>query len=262
MPSQLPQLPMQSVPLLDTRGIVVDPPALLSRAWWLFQRTVTDYLSDLSDRITAVVASVNGVTTLRATQSQLAGLPGLFTGAIVVVTDYNHVLRWNGSGYEWGPGDAGSGMIQFFDVAPAGVGWKLIDGLGDDGSAIGASHPIKILNSDGTTRNNTTAAAMNVAAGVFIAGSNAYNGAVTAKTVPTVAAPVFTGASVTPTGTLGVSSSNITVLASSTTSAAAGNHSHNFTGNPLTPSGTNSAPAATLPAPPVDYVAALPYIRK
>ncbi len=253
---------MQSVPPLDTRGVPVDPPALLSRPWWLFLRTVTDYLSDLSDRIASAVLSINRITMLQATQSQLAGLPGLVKGSLVEVTDYQHVLRWTGSAYEWGPGESGSGMIQFFDAAPTGVGWKLIDGLGDDGSAIGALHPIKILNADGTTRDNITAAAMNVAAAVFIAGSNAYNGAVTAKTVPTVAAPVFTGASVTPTGSLGASSSNITVLASSTTSAAAGNHSHNFTGNPLTPSGTNSAPAATLPGPPVDYVQALPYLRK
>ncbi len=228
---QLPQLPLQSVPIADNRGGDPALPNLFARAWWLYFNAITSFLSGLLTQFTALQAAVAGGSgIIQATQSQLAGLSGLSVGSLVEVTDYQHVLRWTGSAFTWGPGDSGSGMIQFFDVAPSGVGWKLVDGNGDDGMPIGAGHPIKILKEDGTTRSNTTAAAMNVAGGVFMRAAATYNGAVTAKTAPSIGAPT----------------ASVNVLSSSSTSVATGGHVH----------------VATVTAPPVDYVQGLPYIRK
>lgn len=82
------------------------------------------------------------LTVLQVTQ---ANLPTNFgpgdTGRIVYVTDYAHLLMWTGSGWTWGPGDSGSGMMQLFEVDPTGAGWHLYDGTAN----------VKYLKSDGTT---------------------------------------------------------------------------------------------------------------
>jgi hypothetical protein len=51
-------------------------------------------------------------------------------GLLVGVTDFNHLLRWNGTGWEWGPGDSGSDCIQIFLAGPnaATAGWQPCDG--------------------------------------------------------------------------------------------------------------------------------------
>jgi hypothetical protein len=187
------------------------------------------------------------------TQSTIPTLGSLDGGMIIQVTDYGHRLKWTFNGttnvWDWAPGEPGSGMIQFFDVAPTGVGWKLIDGLGDDGSPIGASHPIKILNGDGTLRDNTTAAAMN--AGVYARGAAAYNGAVTAATAPT-------GAGVTGSTTPGAGSgpSATTGTTAGATLVAASGHTHTGAAH------THTIAAITLAGDPVAFTDWLPYIRK
>lgn len=62
------------------------------------------------------------------------------TGFLVNVIDFAHLLRWNGTGWEWGPGDHGSGFFASFaaGVTP-GTGW-----VADDGSTV------SMLNSDGS----------------------------------------------------------------------------------------------------------------
>lgn len=47
-------------------------------------------------------------------------------GLEVFVSDYNHVLRWNGTGWEFLPGDH-SGYTQTFLLDP-GIGWLQCDG--------------------------------------------------------------------------------------------------------------------------------------
>jgi hypothetical protein len=47
-------------------------------------------------------------------------------GLEVFVSDYNHVLRWNGTGWEFLPGDH-SGYTQNFLIDP-GIGWLPCDG--------------------------------------------------------------------------------------------------------------------------------------
>lgn len=59
---------------------------------------------------------------------------------LVSVTDFNHVLQWTGTGWQWGPGEPGSGMLVLFEVDPTGVGWHLYDGTAN----------VPYLKSDGT----------------------------------------------------------------------------------------------------------------
>jgi hypothetical protein len=203
--------------------------------------------------------------TYSVTQSQIAGVTGLTAndnGLRLSVTDYAHLLMWTNPAWGWAPeDDHRAGEITHFDVAPTGSGWKLINGNGDDGSPIGAAHPIVILKADGTTRNNTTAAAQN--AGVFVRGAAAYAGGITAPTVPTVSALTFTGTADNTGVTAGLRSihdgSGGTLVGVGTVlnDIPASNHIH-----PYTPSGTINTPTTTLPGPPVSYSDALPYIRK
>lgn len=207
--------------------------------------------------------------TYQRTQAQLAALAATLTandnGLRVNVTDYAHVLLWTNPAWGWAPEDPqNAGQICFFDVAP-GTGWKLIDGNGDDGSAIGAGHPIKILKSDGTTRNNTTAAAMN--AGVYLRGAAAYNGAVVAATVPTISgstASAVTGASIL--GTTGGPSATVSFPQGSIGSVTVASSTHTHSQGSLTDPGHTHA-AGTLATSlaggdPVAHTDALPYIRK
>lgn len=78
------------------------------------------------------------------TQAQLAALAATLgttdAGYLVWVTDYEHVLRWSGTVWTFGPGDAGGGYIAHFLAAPNGNGWVLVNGAATT-----------ILKADGTT---------------------------------------------------------------------------------------------------------------
>ena len=62
------------------------------------------------------------------------------TNLLIEVTDFAHILRWNGTGLEWGPGEQGGGYIVPFQLAPTQQGWLLCDG----------STGVATLQSDGT----------------------------------------------------------------------------------------------------------------
>ncbi len=62
------------------------------------------------------------------------------TGLLVHVTDFNHVLEWTGTGWDWGPGESGSQLNVQFLNDPMEPWWKLFDG----------SLGITFLKSDGT----------------------------------------------------------------------------------------------------------------
>lgn len=173
-------------------------------------------------------------------------------GLEVDVTDYGHTLAWDGAAWAWGPNDARqAGQICFFDVAP-GSGWKLLNGLGDDGSAIGASHPIKILKSDGTTRSNTTAA--DLTAGAFLKATAAYDGTVTAATLPTLSGSTASGQAV-----IGVDTDAGFAAGAGATAVALKPHTHVDTGHIH---GVGTLVTSLAGGDPIAYSKALPYIRK
>ncbi len=208
--------------------------------------------------------------TYQRTQAQLAALAATLTandnGLLIHVTDYDHILRWTNPGWGWGSGDArNAGQVAFFDADP-GTGWKLLDGNGDDGQPIGVAHPIKILKSDGTTRDNTTAA--NATANVHVRGAAAYNGAVAPAVAPGITGDTAAEASHThegwPLGTSGPwTTANMTAGG---VAVAASNHTHTITGSTAAGTSHNHG-AGTLVnslagGDPVATTDALPYIRK
>ena len=120
----------------------------------------------------------------------LADIPTLTTddeNYLYEVTDYGHVLRWNGSAWLWGPGDLGSGFYQLFETTPTAQGWQICDGS-----------TVARLNADGTTTNVTvpnvttpaylkggiTAAAVAAASGL----TTSVSGGTPAGTVSAIAA--------------------------------------------------------------------------
>lgn len=86
-----------------------------------------------TDRQSYYIA-VNGVWTYlgglyNAFQSALpADLGTADTNFLMNVTDFGHLLRWTGTGWVWGPGDAGSGYMVEFVSAPDITGWQACDG--------------------------------------------------------------------------------------------------------------------------------------
>lgn len=69
------------------------------------------------------------------------------TGLLVYVSDYAHLLQWNGAAFSWAPGEQGSGFISAFVSAPSPAdGWALCDG----------SNVIQML-SDGTLNSSFVA---------------------------------------------------------------------------------------------------------
>lgn len=78
---------------------------------------------------------------LSCTQATLPGSLGSGdAGLLVWVTDYCHMLEWNGTGWQWGPGEAGNGWIEGFYLAPNANGWAQCNGA-----------TVNYLKSDGTT---------------------------------------------------------------------------------------------------------------
>lgn len=164
----------------------------------------------------------------QSTQSQLSALAATLgtsnAGLLVQVTDYNHVLEWNGTAYQWGPGENGSAFFQGFAVAPTGNGWHVCDGsfvnyLKSNGTLGGATLP------------NTAASA------AYMKFGSAYN-----STIQVADAPVFVGSPAV---------SDVTWNAGSTPQVA---EAVQF---PYTPSG-----AVHLPGDPIPNFSALLYFRQ
>lgn len=67
--------------------------------------------------------------TMLATQNALPTDLGPNDGTLLLfVTDFAHLLQWNGSGWQWAPGELGSDMIVQFLSGPNTVGWQACDG--------------------------------------------------------------------------------------------------------------------------------------
>ena len=167
---------------------------------------------------------------------------------LAYVFDYNHTLQWTGTGWEWGPGDGGSGMFAPFAFAPSGLGWHACDG----------STGVLYLKSDGTT--GTVTLPNTVSTPAYMKAGASYSPTISAGTPPTISAPTFTGTPVTPTGTVGAiaqtTTGGVNVAVTSVTTVAVESHTHpapSLSMNSLTPAGTISAPVATSSGDPSNF---------
>lgn len=178
------------------------------------------WFQQLIDTLNQFVAAITGNTILSSTQANLAGI-GLGpenAGQLVWVTDYNHLLVWNGTGFDWGPGENGSGYISPFLTAPSGSGWKLCDGSSTTR-----------LNSNGTI---TAVVVPNYASSPYLKmGTGAAAGPIAASgLVQAVSAGTPSGAVA-----IGDDDTNVEVQAGVGTTVAADPHQHpaTFIGNVL-----------------------------
>jgi len=128
-----------------------------------------------------IVALVLGVHTwvyfsgtYSITQPYIAGfIMGLNTpdtGLLMWVSDYNHILQWNGAQLIWAPGELGSDYFVFGPAMTA-VGWVPANGVN-----------VSYLKKDGTTGNRTLPDLVGNAA--FLQSAAAYSAAVNAATSP------------------------------------------------------------------------------
>jgi hypothetical protein len=60
-------------------------------------------------------------------------------GFLLYVVDFNHLLRWNGSAWGFGPGDVGNGFYRDFAIAPQEPGWVACTGQATTYLAVGAT---------------------------------------------------------------------------------------------------------------------------
>jgi hypothetical protein len=148
------------------------------------------------------------------------------------VTDYAHKLRWTGTAFTWADGDDQSDYVELRRSAPnPTTGWKLVDGNGDDGQPIGAAHPIKVLQANGSTVDVTALA--DLTAGVFLKAGGPFTGAVVAAVAPGITGVTGSTSAGTPNGTVVVGAAAGSVVAGTgATAAAPVGHGHgaSFTG--------------------------------
>ena len=141
-----------------------------------------------------------GTEPMSGNQASLPTLNANDSSFLYYVTDYAHLLQWGGNGWNWGPGDPGSGMMVLFEVDPTGNGWHLYDG-----------NNVSYLRGNGTLGNITLPD--------LISGNSnaAYLKAGTPNSGPNAAvAPVFSGNAGNLTATFAGDAANLTA---------------NFTGN-------------------------------
>lgn len=227
--------------------------------------------------------------------SDIPALGGNDSGFLFFVTDYGHLLRWDGSAWGWGPGDPGSGYFQDFAIPPGTPGWHACDGsnapyLKSDGTLGTATLPntaaFDSYRKIGASYLSGIDAATNplLAMNFFIpSGTNSAPALAMDSFTPSgvVAAPVFTGTDVSVTSALYgdstvVSPESVVVVidGSGTVFTPGGtNDAPDFTGNAATLTGTVAAPVFTgapaipsgvisLPDDPVNHFRAIQYFRQ
>lgn len=123
-------------------------------------RLAFDYIYQLRDTVGNLGGSLDLAGLLRDLP---AGLGSGGRGRVYRVTDYDHTLRWTGTGWEWGSPGERSGYYQMFHSAPDPLtGWQLADGS-----------TVARLNPNGTTTNVTVD---NYATSAYLKGANAHAG--------------------------------------------------------------------------------------
>lgn len=118
---------------VPTNDKVLQELGLVSRAW-------LNFFLWIKRRIIAL-----GQGPMQVTQAQIAGM-GLNSsnvGFLIWVTNYNHLLRWSGTAWDFAPGYERSNWYALFEATgpqpPMGSGWVLADGS-----------TVNVLNADGT----------------------------------------------------------------------------------------------------------------
>lgn len=108
------------VPFVPVREAVVDRLRMMTREWQHWARSVTGVMQTLQSYRGVLVGTL---------AEQPTGLGPSHAGLLYMVTDLGHECRWNGTAWEFAPGDEGNGFFRDFAVAPQMSGWwQVCDG--------------------------------------------------------------------------------------------------------------------------------------
>jgi hypothetical protein len=155
-------------------------------------------------------------------------------GFLLDVSDYAHILRWDGAAWGWGPGETGSGYVQSFAVDPTGSGWQLCNGT-----------TVAYLKADGTTATYATPDLVSSAAdaaylkfGASVSGPNAAAAPSLSGSIGAAATGITASTSATGTTTTIQNGAGVNVTLPSQAHVHAVNvsdptHSHSFTGGAI-----------------------------
>jgi hypothetical protein len=118
---------------------------------------------------------------------QPTGLTADDDGLLYFVSDYHHLMRWNGSTQAWtfAPGDPGNGFFADFAITPPTAGWALCDGSSVNYLTVGATlttGSLTLPNLNGTAAYRKSASSYSgtiVGAGTSGAGGDHDHGAAT-----------------------------------------------------------------------------------
>src|SRR5262245_47710918 len=104
-----------SVPFLPDSAAVVDlQNGVMTRIWLEFHRRVVGTLTNMALAVSTIPNATSGTIAQQPT-----GLGPTQAGLIYnVLPPYAHVMRWNGTAWEFAPGDHGSGHIIPYLVLP------------------------------------------------------------------------------------------------------------------------------------------------
>jgi len=205
---------------------------------------------------TVIYVAVSGVWTYSAgtMAGLLAAKPGDLaaadTGFLFAATDYAHTYRWNGTGWEFAPGDSGSGFFEDFAIAP-GPEWQICDGTAttyakSDGTTAAFTTPIL---TGAYRKGGPYTGAMTPAGTITLGGTTGETSAGTPA--GTVSDPTLAMDPYTPAGTVAETLTDYTILTGAVPVVTAVGA---FTGTPATLTGTVSDPAFTgTPLSPHDH---------
>lgn len=100
------------------RGPVVDAAGNMGPAWLLLMNRLQQN-AGLIDRWLFAVEDLASMPTTLGPED---------VGVLVSVPVFNHVVRWNGAGWDFAPGDPGNGFVATFLFGPTQAGWVPCDG--------------------------------------------------------------------------------------------------------------------------------------
>jgi len=244
-----------SVPFLPDSAAVVDlQNGVMTRIWLEFHRRVVGTLTNMALAVSTIPNATSGTIAQQPT-----GLGPTQAGLIYnVLPPYAHVMRWNGTAWEFAPGDHGSGHIIPYLVLPGNpTCWQECDGTATDylvaGGATITTAPFTtpdLKTSNRYIRGAATAGQLLAAqaAAITMGGSIALSGALASEASHVHLAPshthglgggsapahthTFTSNSHTHgfSGTTGGNNQNASITSGTTNLAPAISHDHNFSG--------------------------------
>lgn len=138
-PTPPPAVPIRSI----FAAVPTETPTSASGVSWTWLK----FFQGFEQAVLSQIAAIVGLTITTVTQATLPpSLPASSAGMIYFVSDFNHLLQWDGTKWIWAPGENGSGYISSFLISPTGAGWHLCDGsivhrLNSDGSVSNVTLP-------------------------------------------------------------------------------------------------------------------------